>query len=225
MSAASARCIRVWDLPTRVFHWSLAVAVVLLLITGKVGGDAMIWHSRLGYAVASLLLARVAWGFVGGYWSRFRAFAYSPRVVIDALRHPRGAGLSVGHSPQGALSVYAMLIFLVAQAGTGLFSDDQADFSGPLSVFVSNRTVHLLTSYHKNIGELALIALVLLHVGAIAYYGLRRRENLVRPMWTGNKLVGIGAPHSRDDAKSRLAAALLLLMTSALIGWIASLGG
>jgi cytochrome b len=228
MSADPARCIRVWDLPTRVFHWLLALAVILLLITGKIGGDAMMWHSRLGYAVASLLLARIAWGFVGGHWSRFSAFAYSPRTVIGALGRGGGGGdpdFAVGHSPRGAMSVYAMLAFLVAQAGTGLFSDDQADFSGPLSIFVSNRMVRLLTRYHRNVGELVLIALVLLHVGAIAYYWIREGQNLVRPMWTGDKVVEVDAPPSRDDVKSRLMAALLLLVCSAFVAWVASLGG
>lgn len=226
MPARPARTIRVWDLPIRVFHWSLVVAVVALLITGKIGGDAMIWHSRLGYAVASLLLARIAWGFVGGHWSRFRAFAYSPRTLIGALRREVDPNFAVGHSPSGALSIYAMLMFLVAQAGTGLFSDDGADFSGPLSAFVSNDTVRLLTGYHKNVGQWALIVLVLLHVGAIAYYWLRKGKDLVRPMWTGDKeTVDVSAPASRDDFRSRLAAALLLLLASAIVAWIASRGG
>jgi cytochrome b len=224
MSAHSARIIRVWDLPTRVFHWSLATAVIGLLITGRIGGDAMIWHSRLGYSVASLLLARMAWGFVGGHWSRFHSFAYSPRSVVDALRVGADPYIAVGHSARGALSVYAMLAFLMAQAGTGLFSDDQADFSGPLSVLVSNHAVRLITGYHKNVGQWALITLALLHVGAIAYYWIRKRENLVRPMWTGDKVVSGGAHASRDDWKSRLLAALLLLLASAVVGWIASVG-
>jgi cytochrome b len=224
MSAPSAHSIRVWDLPTRIFHWSLATAVIGLLITGKIGGDAMLWHSRLGYSVASLLLTRIAWGFVGGHWSRFRAFTCSPRAVVGALRRGGDGGIVVGHSPRGALSVYAMLAFLAAQAATGLFSDDQADFSGPLSVLVSNHTVRLVTSYHRNIGQWSLIALVLLHVGAIAYHWLLRGEDLVRPMWTGDKVVSAGAPASRDDFKSRLLAALLLLLAAAIVAWIDSLG-
>lgn len=225
MPGDTLQTVRVWDLPTRLFHWSLAVGVIALLVTGKIGGAAMLWHSRVGYAVISLLLTRIAWGFVGGYWSRFPAFSYPPRSVIDYLRRPPDPKLAVGHTPIGAVSVYAMLAFLVAQAGTGLFSDDRADFSGPLSIFVSNQTVRLLTAYHKNVGEVVLIALVLLHIGAVAYYHLRKGQDLIGPMWHGDKALGFSAPSSRDDAWSRLLSGVLLGLCSAAVAWLVKLGG
>jgi cytochrome b len=217
--------VRVWDLPTRLFHWALAVAVVALLITAKIGGEAMVWHGRLGYAVGSLLLFRLMWGVVGGHWSRFAAFTYSPRVVLDYVRGRTAEGLAVGHSPLGAGSVYAMLIFLAAQVATGLFSDDQVEFSGPLSILVSNRTVRLLTGYHKNIGEVVLIVLVVLHVAAIVYYQLRKGQKLVGPMLHGDKTVAFDVPASRDDARSRLLALVLWAACAALVAWVVSLDG
>src|SRR3954470_6752084 len=78
--------VRVWDLPTRLFHWLLVACVVLLVITGYVGGDAMQWHARFGYTVLTLLLFRIVWGFIGGHWSRFRSFLYTPSSVIAYLR-------------------------------------------------------------------------------------------------------------------------------------------
>jgi len=87
-SAADSRPrrVRVWDLPTRLFHWSLVASVAGLVVTGYIGGAMMYWHARLGYAVLALLLFRIVWGFVGGKWSRFTSFMYSPRRVVRYLR-------------------------------------------------------------------------------------------------------------------------------------------
>lgn len=225
MPDQSQHIIRVWDLPTRVFHWGLVFCVVGLFITGKTGGAAMVWHSRIGYAVASLLLFRLAWGWMGGYWSRFEAFRYRPRMVLDYIRAKTGPGVEVGHSPLGTISVFALLIFLIAQVTTGLFSDDKAEFAGPLSVFVSDATARSATRYHKNVGQFILLALVFLHLVAIAYYQLRKGTNLLGPMWHGNKLVAFSAPASRDDWPSRLLAAIVMIACSLLVAWLVRLGG
>lgn len=218
------KTLRIWDLPTRLFHWALVACFVGLFITGKRGGDAMEWHFRLGYAMASLLLFRLAWGLVGGRWSRFSAFLYSPRALLAQLRgHPAPEHLA-GHSPLGAASVFAMLLFLLAQVSTGMFSEDKGEAFGPLSALVSSATVRLATGYHKNIGQPVLLALALLHVAAIAFYHFRLRNNLVKPMITGDKQLAQPVPPSRDDAWSRLAAAACLLASAALVGWIVQLG-
>ena len=81
--------IRVWDLPTRLFHWLLAACVIGLVVSGKIGGAAIVWHARLGYAVLALLLFRVVWGFAGGHWSRFGSFLYGPSSVIGYLQDLR----------------------------------------------------------------------------------------------------------------------------------------
>ena len=73
--------VRVWDLPTRIFHWSLVLCILGLVVTGQIGGNAMIWHFRFGYTMITLLLFRVVWGFVGGSWSRFTSFIYSPATI------------------------------------------------------------------------------------------------------------------------------------------------
>ncbi len=224
MQGNSLQTTRVWDLPTRLFHWALALCVVGLFVTGKIGGAAMLWHSRLGYAAGSLLLFRLAWGLAGGHWSRFSSFTCSPRAVIDYLRG-RSDARTVGHTPLGAGSIFALLTFLIAQVATGLFSDDQEDFYGPLNVFVSNATASLLTAYHKNFGEPVLIALVLLHVAAVAYYQLRKGQDLIGPMWHGDKTLGFSAPASRDDLRARLLAAILLGLCSAGMAGLVALGG
>src|SRR5262245_58939509 len=99
--------VRVWDLPTRIFHWALALAVVGQLITGLSG--QLEWHFRIGYLVLALLLFRLVWGLVGGHWSRFGSFMHSPGALRDYLRGQARPDHEVGHSPLGALSVFAML--------------------------------------------------------------------------------------------------------------------
>jgi cytochrome b len=214
--------VRVWDLPTRVFHWSLAACAIGLLVTGKVGGDdIMVWHARLGYAVGALLLFRLVWGFVGGRWSRFASFVPSPARAWRFLREPRAD--AIGHNPLGAWSVYAMLLFFAAQVATGLFSATKEDFAGPLAARASNATVHLLTGYHKNIGQLVLIVLVSLHLLAIAWYAWRGR-NLVPAMVSGDAQAAADTPASRDDAVQRVLALVLISLCSLAMWLIIQLG-
>lgn len=214
--------VRVWDLPTRVFHWSLALCTLGLAVSGITGGSAMVWHMRLGYAVLALLLFRIAWGLVGGRWSRFGAFVYAPRSVINYLKGQGRPEHSVGHSPIGAGSVFAMLAVLLAQVGTGLMSDDEIAFSGPLTSIVSNATVSLATNYHANIGKWLLLALVSLHVAAI-FFHLRRKNNLLGAMLHGDKELLVAAPSSRDDSVSRVVALLLFSACGALVYWASTL--
>ena len=115
---AARATVRIWDLPTRLFHWGLVVCVVGSIISANVGGNALAWHFRFGYAILALLLFRLVWGFVGPRYARFSSFAPDP---LAALRHLRnGAPITPGHSPLGALSVYAMLVVLAVQAARSL---------------------------------------------------------------------------------------------------------
>jgi len=216
--------IRVWDLPTRVFHWALVTCIVGSIISGYIGGAAIVWHARLGYAVLTLLLFRLLWGFVGGYWSRFASFLYAPRSVLLYLRGQSHPDHLVGHNPLGAGSVFAMLLFLLAQVGTGLVSDDEISFTGPLNRFVASSKGLAATWYHKEVGQWIVVALVVLHIGAVVYYLRRKKENLIRPMLVGDKQVGHDTRSSRDDAVTRTLAIVLLGACAAVVGWIASLG-
>jgi cytochrome b len=221
----SLHAIRVWDLPTRIFHWCLALAVVGLLVTGKIGGEAMYWHSRLAFGVGTLLLFRLLWGFAGGHWSRFASFTVSPRSVAAYLRKSEPAQ-EIGHSPLGALSVYALLLFLALQFTSGLFSENRHDdFAGPLNALVSGHTAQLLTSYHKKIGQVVLIFLIAIHVAAIAWYQLRLLRPLTGAMWHGDKRLESLAPASRDDKRTRLLAAVLLALCAGAVAGLVSLGG
>ena len=211
--------VKVWDLPTRVFHWVLALAVVTLVVTGQVGGNAMVWHFRLGYLVATLLLFRLVWGFVGGHWSRFASFVHGPATVLAYLKGQSRPEHEVGHNPLGAGSVLALLGFLLLQVGTGLFSDDEIAASGPLAKFVSSEVVSRLSFYHSEVGKTILIVLVLLHISAIVFYKLKKKQNLVPPMLHGHKELNHAATPARDDAASRLLAAAVWGVFAALVAW------
>lgn len=213
--------VRVWDLPTRAFHWTLAASVSGLAITGYAGGAWMEWHGRLGSAVLSLLLFRIVWGFVGGRWSRFASFLPTPARVRAYLQGTDDPRQHAGHSPVGALSVFAMLAVVLAQLLTGMAGDDGGGFTGPLNDQVSGAVASAANFLHKQVGQWLLLALVLLHVAAIAFYRIVRRRKLVQAMVDGDRLLPAGAhvPASRDDAATRASAAAVLCVCVALVGW------
>ncbi len=215
--------VRIWDLPTRLFHWALAACVIALVITAKVGGDAMNWHIRLGYAVFALLVFRLLWGVVGGHWSRFVNFFPTPGRLSRYLGGRAAPEDTAGHTPLGALSVFALLTVLSAQVGTGLFADDEIAFTGPLTALVSGSAVSEATSWHKGWGQYLLIGLVVLHVVAIAFYQLKRRD-LVKPMLVGDKQLPDALTASRDTAGTRLLALLLLGLAAGVVAWVVQLG-
>lgn len=219
--------VRIWDLPTRLFHWLLVGAVVGLVVTGNIGGNAMAWHFRLGAAAGALLLFRLVWGLVGGRWSRFASFFPTPgrlRRYLGGQALPQ-EGLDTGHSPLGALSVFALLGLLLLQVGTGLLADDEIDAIGPLNQFVSGATAQLATSWHKGWGKTLLLVLVGLHIAAIVFYAVQKRRNLVGPMIHGDKQLPAATPASRDGGAQRALALVLLLAFAAGARWVLSLGG
>lgn len=219
------RKVRVWDLPTRVFHWSLAACIVGLVVTGEVAGDAMAWHFRLGYATLTLIVFRLVWGIFGGYWSRFSTFVVAPGKIFRYARGLRSPEDSIGHNPLGALSVLALLFFTLAQATFGLMSDDEIAASGPLVSKVPGAWVTNATFLHTEVTKLILIALVVLHVIAVLWYRFKKNENLVGPMLHGDKTLDVDAPNSHDTARTRLLALLVLagsgLLIAALLRWAA----
>lgn len=214
--------IRVWDLPTRVFHWALVACIAGLVTTAQFGGDAMVWHFRLGYTVLSLLLFRLCWGLVGGHWSRFSSFPLSPRAMWRYISGPKRPADRLGHNPLGAASVYAMLFILLLQVSSGMFSDDEISAYGPLAQYVGSNVVGLATFYHKNVGKLILIALIVTHFGAIAFYAWRK-NNLVKPMISGDTASVAGLPASVDTGRSRAIALMIFIGCSALVGTVISL--
>jgi cytochrome b len=224
-TAGSLRRVRVWDLPTRLFHWLLVVAVLGCVITGNIKGNAMIWHMRFGLLVLALLSFRVIWGLVGGYWSRFSTFIYGPASVFAYLRGvPRSVLHTVGHNPLGAFSVFALLAILGIQVTTGLMADDEIAFSGPLATKVSAATATLMTGWHKTWGKFIILALVLLHIGAIVFYKLVKKESLVAPMVKGDKELPFDCPPSQDAMAQRAVAAVIFAACLGMVWWVSRIG-
>ena len=195
--------VRIWDLPTRVFHVALAVLVTAAAITGEIGGDWMAWHLRCGESVLSLLAFRWTWGLVGGRWSRFAAFLPTPAGLVRALRGRADADDHAGHNPFGSLSVWAFLLLLTLQVATGLVADDDIATTGPLNAHVGRRLAERASAWHAGWGADAILALIALHVLAIAWYTLCRRDPLLRAMWTGDKPLPPATPPSADGAVAR----------------------
>jgi len=224
--APALQSVRVWDLPTRLFHWVLALTVIGSLVSSQIGGNAMVWHTRLGLVVLALLIFRLVWGFAGGYWSRFSSFLYGPRSVTAYLRGDGGPGgrYDIGHSPVGSLSVWALFGLLFVQVATGLVVDDEIATTGPLNRFVTNATASTAGSWHTEFGKWLLIVLVIAHTAAVLYYLWRKKQNLIGPMVHGDMPLPPGTPASADDAGRRWAAAVTLAAAAALAWWVGSLG-
>lgn len=177
----SLRRVRVWDLPLRLFHWSLLAAVSVAIATGEIGGNWMALHGLAGLAVVGLLVFRLAWGVVGSRTAQFSQFVPTPGRLKACLS---GRWQGWGHNPLGALSVFGLLGVLAVQAGTGLFSNDEIAFTGPLNGLVEESFGLHLTGWHQDVAVL-LFVLLGLHVAAIVFHRVVKKHNLVKPMVTG----------------------------------------
>lgn len=209
-STAEPQVVKVWDLGVRFFHWALVILVGTSFVTGKIGGNAITYHSWSGYAILSLLVFRILWGFVGGTQARFTTFVKGPAACIGYVkgmfnrdRHQS----TLGHNAVGGLSVLAMLLALLFQAGSGLFVNDDIAFEGPLVAWVGKELSDKISSLHR-LNQKAILALIALHLSAIAFYFFYHKENLVKPMFTGVKRVAGAVADSRHGSAA-LAAVLL----------------
>ncbi len=212
-TASDSRRLRVWDLPTRLFHWLLVLSIVGCFVTIKVGGLWMDWHVRLGLLTLGLLAFRLVWGLIGGHYSRFTRFLPNPARSLNYLRDK--PDVYPGHNPIGAWSVWAMLIVFGFQAVSGLFANDDIFTTGPLA-YLSSSWSKTLTGLHKA-NEWIMLALIALHILAIVLYRVLGGQKLTSTMITGDAAVPAQPrlPASADTWKTRLIA----LVLAALIAW------
>ena len=209
----SLRPIPIWDLPVRLFHWSLVVLVVISWTTAEIGGNAMTYHLWSGYMILTLILFRLLWGFWGSTHARFNDFVHGPRATIRYARALlQGEPLLYpGHNPLGGWMVILLLLVLSIQAGTGLFANDDIAVEGPLYPWVSKAGSDFLTRLHKLNFNILLI-LISLHVLAALFYLVTKGENLIVPMLTGRKWLGPAFQESQASlARLWLAGTLLAL--------------
>lgn len=208
--------VKVWDLPTRLFHWLLILSLSGSLLSVFYIKN-MDWHGLCGYSVLVLLLFRLFWGFAGGHWSRFSSFIPSVQQSLAYIRQP-AAWQQPGHNPLAAWSVWAILLVLMCQVASGLCADDDAGFSGPLTVFVSNRNVEIFTFYHADIGKWLLCFLTGLHIAAVLFHIFYKRQPLLHAMLTGfRQLPHHSAIASDDNAWQRLKALWIFALCTALV--------
>lgn len=208
--------VRIWDLPTRLFHWGLAAGIVGSIASIKTGHTD--WHFRCGYLILTLLLFRLVWGFVGPRYARFSSF---PPRLAAAWTHLRGRGDdTAGHSPPGALSVYALLASCTFQVVSGLFSNDGIVWDGPLRNWVSGATSDAITALHLA-NRFVLIGLIALHLIAIAWYRFARGKRLVRTMLTGDSAQApVHSEPAQDDLGVRLRALAVFIAAAAAVAWL-----
>ncbi len=213
--------ILVWDLPLRLCHWALVLCVSGSWLTHELGMAWFSWHRWLGYSALVLVMFRIAWGFVGPRHARFASFLRGPLAIVAELRRLPGTAVTaaVGHSPLGAVSVLLLLLLLLLQAVTGLFANDEILSTGPLYGYVSDTQSDQLTRLHKGSFNV-LLGVIVLHVLAIAYYRLRKRLDLLTPMWTGRKPLA-AFPDAVSIRSQRLwLAIVLVLLAAAALAWV-----
>jgi cytochrome b len=185
----SSTAIRIWDWPVRLTHWLFVFCIAVSWWSAE--QNAMDWHRYSGYSLLGLLIFRIYWGFAGSSSARFSHFLRGPRGVMAYVRETREAQQSskrdAGHNPLGGWSVAAMLALMLAQVLIGLFvSDVDGLESGPLSHLVSFDTSRTLADIHE-IGFNVILTLVGLHIAAILFYLLVKRDNLIVAMLTGRR--------------------------------------
>jgi len=211
----------VWDLPTRVTHWLLVVLVPVSWWSAE--NNELQWHRLSGYTILSLVLFRIAWGFVGSATARFANFVRGPRDVMKyASQHMFDrAHVSMGHNPLGGWSVVAILAVLMLQLVTGLFAVDVDGIeSGPLSYLVTFDTGRALAKLHHQTFDVMTL-LIVLHIVAVAYYAIFKRQALVSAMVGGFKHVN-GNPAAKLAFASTLRAVIVLVLASALVAFVAA---
>ena len=209
--------IRLWDLPTRLVHWGLVLLLPSLWWTWRSGNTLL--HEKLGYVTLAVLLFRLYWGVAGSTTARFAQFVKGPRKIAAYLRGT--SPLPIGHNPLGALAVLLLLGLMLAEVGLGLFAQDvDGEESGALARYVSYDTADWATNWHAWLFDLLLIA-VAIHVLAILFYLVVRRDNLVGPMVTGRKELAEDLP---EPKMASIGSALVGGILSAAIAWWISRG-
>jgi cytochrome b len=189
MSTTKKYAIKVWDISIRIFHWSLVAGIGFLWFSGEEGGNIMTWHIYIGCTMLGLIVYRLFWGIIGSPYARFSEFLKGPSHTFAYLKSIlKGEKTDyLGHNPLGGWMVVILMILIFTQAFSGLFSSDDIFTEGPFYSLVSSKTSELFTSIHHLNFNVLLVAIAL-HIGAVAYHVLIKKEALIKSMLTGKKL-------------------------------------
>ena len=213
--------VKVWDLPLRLFHWLLLIAVSAAFITIWAKSDRNL-HMLAGYSVLALLLFRLVWGFIGGEHARFFNFVKGPAGVLSymgALLGGRHDPSRTGHNALGALSVLAMLLSLLFQTVSGLFNFDDDMNEGPLRKLISESLADTLHEAHE-INQWIILGLIVLHVLAILFYRFGKKDNLLTPMITGSKTLPAHATTADARGGNVIVGAIVLAVAGGVVWYV-----
>lgn len=189
-ATAKERTVKVWDFPTRIFHWTFAVAVVLAFVSSEADGAAFWIHVYSGTILLGFIVFRAIWGVIGSRYAQFGDFVHGPDKVVDyaqrlmTFRPPH----SVGHNPLGGWMVMALLGVVLLAVLTGMMTTEDG-YVGPLAHIGGG----LFGEAHEGIGSFVMV-LVGAHIVGVLVHGLISRENLPRAMMTGDKHVPADVP-------------------------------
>ncbi len=207
--------VRVWDLPTRLVHWCIVLAVAISWWTGETG--RLEWHRWSGYLLLGLVVFRIYWGFFGSSTARFTAFLRGPRTIASYLRGTWPP--APGHNPLGALSVLALIMLLLLQVALGLFAVDVDGIeSGPLSLYVSFEAGRAAAEWHEAVFNV-LMGFIVLHILAIVWYRFVRKEKLLEAMFHGTRTYPVQLPPVKAASAVRFVIGVLL---AAALAWAVS---
>lgn len=187
MNTTATTPVKIWDLPTRIFHWTLVLGIGFMWLSAELGGLWMDWHMQVGIFMLALIIFRIIWGFVGSDTSQFGFFIKSPANSIHHLKELKEGGTlyHVGHNPLGAWMVVFLLAGILFQALTGLFANDDILVEGPLYGLVSESTAKTLNGLHHWWFNVLLLAVVV-HILSVGFYKIRKRTNLIKAMVSGS---------------------------------------
>ena len=182
---AQVRIVKVWDFPTRIFHWALAVVVALAWISSEADGGAFWIHVYSGTLLIGFVAFRAIWGVIGSRHAQFGDFVHGPEEVSSyaarllAFRPP----FRLGHNPVGGWMVIALLVVILLAVLTGMMTSEDG-YVGPLAHIGGG----LLGEAHEGFANVLLV-LIFAHVVGVFAHGIVSRENLPRAMITGDKHV------------------------------------
>ncbi len=201
----------IWDLPVRLFHWSLLCSIAYGWFAVEILED-MDHHFIAGYCTLTLILFRIIWGAIGTYYARFGNFLYPPGEIIryaKTLFSHKNHKKYAGHNPLGGLAVCALLFVILLQASSGLFSNDEYFYFGPLSDNVPEKVSAQIGEFHEFNFNI-ILGLIVLHIAAILFHRIVKKEKLTSAMITGKK--EDASDHYQAITGSKLIAAMLVLI-------------
>lgn len=222
MKPGNSPSTKVWDLPTRLWHWSLASLFVFLIVSAELGGQLMRYHILSGCLLSGLIIFRVIWGFGGGHHARFSYFVRTPKVVLKYLQGVIQGKPSayLGHNPAGAIMVLVLILTLSVQTISGLVTTDDILWSGPLYRWANDNIAELGRAIHNTLG-IALKVLVALHILAVLVHQYYLKEPIVGAMLHGYK--PLSNTNKPEADKHYLTLGFALSLSGLWVAWLWSL--